>query len=497
MSSPVNTEFESGTVIASTWLNGVNDHVNNIEADPHPIYAQDTELAASSGSSLIGFIQSGTGAVAHTQQDKSREQVSIFDFMTQAQITDAQSGSPTLDHSSAINAWLTEIKASGRTGYIPSGRFRLTSAWVIDLATCSSLGLSIVGEGMQRSIFDLTSVSSGVPFQITDSNGATGGDTFYLSFKNFGVHTNINGVGAAIGKNDLSDAINGSIFDQLYFANASTGSSSCALEVNGVYQCVLNVTTNCGGSSINGDAIRLRQMQFSTLIGSGGNAANSMHITGGYTFGNTILNWDAEEVQKCFLIDVATANTNNFLGGQLSWSVAGIDATAGSNNIFYNPNFGSAGTKVSGSTGIAVIGDGKAYGTFVTPNTIVRAPVGDSTHMIDAIAGQAASETYARANVRRWMLRMDNSSESGSDAGSNIILTRFSDAGANIGDVWFVTRSNGRMTINELSALKIGFFGATPTTSRPTVTGAKGGNAALTSLVSQLTTLGLITDSTT
>ncbi len=55
MSSPVNTEFESGKVIASSWLNGVNDHVNNIEADPHPIYAQDTELAAADGASRIGF----------------------------------------------------------------------------------------------------------------------------------------------------------------------------------------------------------------------------------------------------------------------------------------------------------------------------------------------------------------------------------------------------------------------------------------------------------
>lgn len=43
---------------------------------------------------------------------------------------------------------------------------------------------------------------------------------------------------------------------------------------------------------------------------------------------------------------------------------------------------------------------------------------------------------------------------------------------------------------------KQGWWGATPIT-RPTVTGAKGGNAALTSLLSQLAAAGLITDSTT
>ena len=44
------------------------------------------------------------------------------------------------------------------------------------------------------------------------------------------------------------------------------------------------------------------------------------------------------------------------------------------------------------------------------------------------------------------------------------------------------------------SAAKIGFLGAAAV-ARPTVTGAKGGNAALTSLLTQLASLGLITDS--
>ena len=42
---------------------------------------------------------------------------------------------------------------------------------------------------------------------------------------------------------------------------------------------------------------------------------------------------------------------------------------------------------------------------------------------------------------------------------------------------------------------KIGFYGATPVV-KPTVTGAKAGNAALTSLIAQLVALGVITDST-
>jgi hypothetical protein len=42
----------------------------------------------------------------------------------------------------------------------------------------------------------------------------------------------------------------------------------------------------------------------------------------------------------------------------------------------------------------------------------------------------------------------------------------------------------------------VGFFGVAPA-SRPTVTGSRGGNAALTSFLSGISTLGLIVDSTT
>jgi len=43
----------------------------------------------------------------------------------------------------------------------------------------------------------------------------------------------------------------------------------------------------------------------------------------------------------------------------------------------------------------------------------------------------------------------------------------------------------------------VGFFGTTPASSRPVVSGSKGGNAALASLITTLASLGIITDSTT
>lgn len=53
-------------------------------ANPHPQYALAASLAGSAGASLVGFLQSGTGAVTRTLQDKGRDVVSDADFDTAA-----------------------------------------------------------------------------------------------------------------------------------------------------------------------------------------------------------------------------------------------------------------------------------------------------------------------------------------------------------------------------------------------------------------------------
>ena len=69
----------------------------DIGADPTgtaaaAVAAHEAALAANSGSSLVGFIQSGTGAVARTAQDKAREIVTDADFDTPANAAAAAAG---------------------------------------------------------------------------------------------------------------------------------------------------------------------------------------------------------------------------------------------------------------------------------------------------------------------------------------------------------------------------------------------------------------------
>jgi len=59
--------------------------------------------------------------------------------------------------------------------------------------------------------------------------------------------------------------------------------------------------------------------------------------------------------------------------------------------------------------------------------------------------------------------------------------------------------SNGNddgVVLGQSSSDKVGFYGKNPPVVKPTVTGSKGSNAALTSLMAALVALGLVTDST-
>lgn len=76
-------------------------------------------LAAPTGSSLVGFIQSGTGAVATTAQAKLRESVSVKDF--------GATGNGTTDDTAAIQLAVTAAYAQEKALYFPAGTYLMAS----------------------------------------------------------------------------------------------------------------------------------------------------------------------------------------------------------------------------------------------------------------------------------------------------------------------------------------------------------------------------------
>ena len=81
--------------------NATGDALVNV---PNTGADQSADLAASSGSSLVGFVQSGAGAVARTVQDKGRETVSVEDF--------GAVGDGVADDAAAIQAAINALPAS-------------------------------------------------------------------------------------------------------------------------------------------------------------------------------------------------------------------------------------------------------------------------------------------------------------------------------------------------------------------------------------------------
>jgi hypothetical protein len=108
-------------------------------------------------------------------------------------------------------------------------------------------------------------------------------------------------------------------------------------------------------------------------------------------------------------------------------------------------------------------------------------------------SGAGVSLTVQNVSSTRWVMNIgDAVPESGSNAGSNFVMQRFDDSGAFLGNGLSINRATGNVTL-------VGSIGVNGTAApvKPTVTGAKGSNTALASLLAALVSYGLIVDSTT
>jgi hypothetical protein len=116
--------------------------------------------------SLVTYQPAGTGAVETTVQAKLRESVSVFDFMTAAQVSDVKARTYTLDTAPAIQAAID----SGATNIvIPEGSYRINSNITISSTSAvkniTGLGNAVLKlyTAVQSQIFFLPSASPSYP----------------------------------------------------------------------------------------------------------------------------------------------------------------------------------------------------------------------------------------------------------------------------------------------------------------------------------------------
>lgn len=116
-------------------------------------------LAASGGSALVGFIQSGSGAQARTAQDKMRDVVSVFDFMTPTQIAAVKANNYTTVTAAEITTAVQNAitAAAGRTVLIPAGTYRISDTLSYNVPKsfgAFSPGIKLMGDGMTKTFLD-------------------------------------------------------------------------------------------------------------------------------------------------------------------------------------------------------------------------------------------------------------------------------------------------------------------------------------------------------
>lgn len=148
-----------------------------------------SDLAAPSGSDLVGFKQSGTGAVSRTAQAKLREVVSVKDF-----------GAVGDGITNDAPAFALAIAASGCV-YVPEGVYNLGNTNI----TAGSQPVRIFGAGIGKSVLKWTGAAGGITFA---SNTATACEIEGLSLIQAG-----QAVGTAI-KYDGAGQVSGGVIQQ-------------------------------------------------------------------------------------------------------------------------------------------------------------------------------------------------------------------------------------------------------------------------------------------
>lgn len=201
-----------------------------------------TALAASSGSSLVGFIQAGTGAGARTVQGKERDIVSITDFYANGVSGALVDPTGTTESSGGVNAALTAMGASGMV-FAPNGTYKIGAA--ITLGN----GSILVGCGRNATVFKASAAIDVI---------SAAGSFYNVELRNFQVNGNsaanncIKMVGttqASAGYIDISNvACNGATAHQVHLEKMIYNSLTRVVANGGTNSLYME---NVGTSSVN------------------------------------------------------------------------------------------------------------------------------------------------------------------------------------------------------------------------------------------------------
>lgn len=149
-------------------------------------------------------------------------------------------------------------------------------------------------------------------------------------------------------------------------------------------------------------------------------------------------------------VGATTVNTTNLNLSGIAVSISGTSNTIAkftATSSLGNSTITDDGTVVIVNTALS------AYSTYVkvagtAPYLTVAASTGAAWLYANSIsAGQYAGLMLQKNSISRWGIYKGSGAEGGSDAGSDLSISRYSDAGAYLGDAVIITRSTGRVNL--------------------------------------------------
>ena len=282
------------------------------------------------------------------------------------------------DDTTAVNTTVSTAIANNWPVHFPAGTYKVTSTIAIDYAGQASKGFRLISEG---AVIDGRTIASGPVLQIQCGGGTVASPTGCFYFKEEGalfVNGNTSSYAVVLGKADFSDAHNSAKFDHLIVNNGSTAPGAGGCQLNYLLDSdVYAVCVSAGGAV----GLALEQVQFSRISGAGtaqGTGGRGVALENGYNFSNTFLALDLEVSPTCLSITFNHNGLNTFVSPYFN-CVTAVSATASTDNVLINPNYGGATVNYGPlSSGISVIGSGsRANWLFPVAASYAATPIDD------------------------------------------------------------------------------------------------------------------------
>lgn len=176
-----------------------------------------SDLAADTGASMIGSKKNYVSAVARLLSSALNDWVSVFDFMTPAQIADVKAGTHSIAITAAVQAAVTAVCGASKTLWMPAGVYVLTPVAGTAILFPNT-SFKVIGEGPSDTAISLSTASiTDRIFDFTNCNGPE------KVIENISLNGQI-GSGSTTSVAAYADAMNGLVFRGVWFRGVYAGS---------------------------------------------------------------------------------------------------------------------------------------------------------------------------------------------------------------------------------------------------------------------------------